>query len=81
MNSNKIYLGNLSKSLDPSKLEQLFSAYGAIEEISVPTNTETGEIEGYALITYAKSEAAARALSKNGDEIEGQVITVEVARD
>lgn len=81
MTNNKIYLGNLIKSLDSSKLEQLFSAYGEIKEISLPTDKKTGEGKGYAFITYAKPEAAARALSKNGDEIEGQAITVEIATE
>ncbi len=76
----QIYIGNIPKFIDQNRLETLFCAYGKITEINYPIDRKTEEPKGYGFITFAKQESAERALEKNGDDIEGQTITVEYTK-
>ena len=76
-----IYVKNIPTSYDMDTVNQLFSAYGKISKISYPTDKKTNDAKGYAFVTYENSDAAERALEKNGDEIDGKKLVVEFSRN
>ncbi len=80
-NKNKLYIGNLSLSVDESKLRNLFSPYGDIEDLILITDRETGRSRGFGFITFANKEDAQKALEQNGKEMNGRTLKVNVAMD
>jgi len=81
MANNKIYVGNISYSTEEEELRQEFSECGEIEEINVITDRETGRSKGFAFITFKEDEAATASLEKNGKELQGRNIRVNIAED
>ncbi len=81
MQQNKLYVGNLSYSVDESHLEQLFSTYGNIDEVALIKDRDTGRSKGFAFVTFSSQEAAEKALEQNGKELEGRTLRVNLARE
>jgi len=76
---NKIYVGNLSYTLDESSLRDTFSAYGEIDEVAFPKDRVTGRPRGFAFITFNKPESAEQALVLDGQELSGRKVVVKFA--
>lgn len=73
----KVFIGNMSFGYGKEEIEALFTPFGTITDISVPTDKITGEPRGFAFITMADrvtGEAACEAL--NGSEVEGRNLRV-----
>jgi hypothetical protein len=73
----KLYVGNLSHSVDSAALKTMFSEFGVVESVNVVTDRETGQNKGYGFVqmtTDAEATAAMEAL--NGKEVEGRVLKV-----
>ena len=51
-----IYVGNLSYDVNQQDLSEVFSEYGTVKRVHVPTDRETGRIRGFALVEM-ESEA------------------------
>ena len=81
MQQNKLYVGNLPYSVDESHLEQLFSAYGGVDEVVLIKDRETGRSKGFAFVTFNSQDAAEKALEQNGKEYEGRTMRVNHARE
>ncbi len=81
MQQNKLYVGNLSYSVDESQLRDLFTAYGEISEVTLIKDRETGRSKGFGFVTFASTEAAEKALEQNGKEHEGRPLKVNVAKE
>ena len=77
----KLYVGNLSFKTTENDLQDLFSAYGAVNETAIITDRETGRSRGFGFVTMGGSpegEAAIKGL--DGKEFEGRKLTVNEAR-
>ncbi|MGA1839481.1 MAG: RNA recognition motif domain-containing protein [bacterium] len=81
MQQNKLYVGNLPYTIDEAKLEEVFSAYGDMDEIKLIRDRDTGRSRGFAFITFATQQAAEKALEQDGKEMEGQAIKVNMAKE
>ncbi|GAA6620280.1 RNA recognition motif domain-containing protein [Scytonema sp. NUACC26] len=60
-----IYVGNLSYEVGQDDLRQVFSEYGTVKNVQVPTDRETGRVRGFAFVemeTDAEETAAIEAL-------------------
>ncbi|KAF3884830.1 MULTISPECIES: RNA recognition motif domain-containing protein [Nostocales] len=60
-----IYVGNLSYEVGQDDLKQVFSEYGTVKNVQVPTDRETGRVRGFAFVemaTEAEETAAIEAL-------------------
>ncbi|MEK7142984.1 MAG: RNA-binding protein [Patescibacteria group bacterium] len=79
---NKIYVGNLSYSIDDAKLKELFSLEGLeISEAKVITDKFSGRSKGFGFVTFAKDEMAQKAISEmEGKEVDGRALKVNIAR-
>jgi len=81
MQQNKLYVGNFPYSVDESQLREMFSSFGAIDDVALIKDRETGRSKGFAFITFATQQAAETALSLNGKDIEGRSLKVNMAQE
>jgi RNA recognition motif-containing protein len=76
-----IYVGNLSYEVTQDDLTEIFTEYGTVKRVQLPTDRETGRLRGFAFVemgTEAEESAAIEAL--NGAEWMGRDLTVNKAR-
>ncbi len=77
----KIYVGNMSFNTTEASLEGLFTNYGAVAEVSIVTDRDTGRPRGFAFVTMPNDEEAKAAIEAlNGQQFEGRTLTVNEAR-
>ena len=81
MQQNKLYVGNLSYSIEEADLEKEFSSYGEIEDVKLIRDRESGRSKGFAFITFATQHAAESALELNGKDLAGRGMRVNIATD
>jgi cold-inducible RNA-binding protein len=77
----KLYVGNLSFSVDQASLQDLFAAHGTVESATVVTDRETGRSRGFGFVemsSNAEAQAAIDALS--GKQHDGRALTVNEAK-
>ena len=68
-------------NVTPGTLIDKFGAYGAIKNLTIPSNPLTREGRGFAFIGYADAQCALDAIaSLNGSEIGGQRVAVMESR-
>jgi RNA recognition motif-containing protein len=76
-----IFVGNLSYQTTETELEAAFSAFGAVERVSVVRDRDTGQPRGFAFVEMTNANEAANAIaSLNGREIQGRALNVNQAR-
>jgi RNA recognition motif-containing protein len=51
-----VYIGNLSYEISQEDLSEVFSEYGTVKRIHIPTDRETGRVRGFAFVEM-ESEA------------------------
>ena len=77
----KIYVGNMAFSTTQESLEALFSNYGAVDEVAVITDRDTGRPRGFAFVTMANDEEAKAAIEAlNGKPFEDRTLNVNEAK-
>jgi RNA recognition motif-containing protein len=77
----KIFVGNLSFGTTEDALRSLFEEKGAVEEVSIVTDRETGRSRGFAFVNMANhAEARAAIEALNGVELDGRKLNVSEAR-
>ena len=76
-----IFVGNLSYQTTESELEAAFSAYGAVERVSVVRDRDTGQPRGFAFVEMTNAGDATTAINgMNGREVNGRALNVNEAR-
>jgi cold-inducible RNA-binding protein len=79
---SKVFVGNLSFDTTREELEALFGGIGEIAELVVPTDRDSGRPRGFAFVTFADADLAARAIEQlNGTELGGRTLRVNEATD
>lgn len=58
----RLFIGNLGRLISAEELHQLFSGYGRVLEVTVPTDEED-QPKGYGYVTM-EAQAAKQALTK-----------------
>ena len=77
----KLYVGNLSYSVDETQLEDLFSKYGDVRSAQVIHDRDTGRSKGFGFVEMADQAAAQEAIEGLNDrEQDGRRLTVNEAR-
>lgn len=77
----KIYVGNLSYSLDDQSLTDVFAEYGDVQSARIITDRESGRSKGFAFVEMATDHEAANAISKlNGYQLAGRALNVSEAK-
>lgn len=77
----KLYVGNLSWSIDDKALKELFTSYGEISEAVLIKDKFSGRSKGFGFVTFNNDEDAKKAISEMHEkEVEGRPLTVSEAR-
>lgn len=80
--SNKIYIGNMSYSINDDSLAEIFSEFGDVLSSKVVIDQFTGRSKGFGFIEMGDEEAKNAAISAlNGKEVQGRQLKVNEAFD
>src|SRR5438270_12173660 len=76
-----LYVGNLPHSTTDSELRDLFSVHGAVDNVNIITDRETGRARGFAFVEMPNSGEAEKAIAAlNGSELGGRTLNVNEAK-
>lgn len=79
--SKKIFVGNLSYSVDDQALQDKFASFGEVLSARVVTDRESGRSKGFGFVEMSGDDQATQAIeSLNGQDFMGRNITVSEAR-
>jgi RNA recognition motif-containing protein len=73
-----IHVGNLSFNLGEKDLEDYFSKYGKVVDSYIVRRG--GRPRGYGFVEFSASKEADNALAANGEDMNGRVINIELAK-
>jgi RNA recognition motif-containing protein len=77
----KLYIGNLSYSVDSTSLESMCASLGTVESARVITDRDSGRSKGFGFVEMSSPEEAEAVInSLNGRQVEGRQINVSVAK-
>jgi len=76
----KIYVGNMNFNTDEDALRDAFAAHGAVDDVAIITDRDTGRPRGFAFVTMPDDAARAAIEALNGQELDGRTLTVNEAR-
>lgn len=77
----KLYVGNLSYTVDSNQLNDLFAQVGTVDSANVIMDRDTGRSKGFAFVEMSASSEAETAIEKfNGSELSGRAMTVSEAK-
>lgn len=77
----RIYVGNMSFSTSEQGLRSEFEKHGAVDDVTIVTDRETGRPRGFAFVNMPNaSEGQAAMEALNGTEVDGRTLNVSEAR-
>jgi len=77
----KMYVGNLSFKTTKQDIESLFSQYGRVTDVHLPTDRESGQPRGFAFVTMDSAESMKSAIEgTNGKDLDGRNLKVNEAQ-
>ena len=77
----RLYVGNLSYSVDSSELETMFGAHGTVQSAEVVSDRMTGRSKGFGFVEMSTDEEAQAAIAAlNGQDNNGRALTVNEAK-
>lgn len=79
-NRVKLYVGNLSFDTTPDTLEEVFSEFGEIYDVFIPTDPATGGSRGFGFVTMDKNGGYDAIDTLSGSEIDGRAIKLNEAQ-
>ncbi|PWA51236.1 Nucleotide-binding, alpha-beta plait [Artemisia annua] len=80
INTNTVYVGNLSWSVDNETLETLFWEHGNVMQAKVHYDKDSGRSRGFGFVTYSCADEVYSAVeSLDGVDLDGRNIRVSVA--
>ncbi len=78
---NKIYVGNLSFSVDSNQLSAIFSEFGTVANSNVIMDRDTGRSKGFAFVEMSTSNEAQTAIERlNGQDLGGRAMNISEAK-
>lgn len=75
--SKKFYVGNLAFSSSEESVKDLFSQFGEVLSVKIPTDQMTGRSRGFCFVEMENVDGIIEQL--NGTEFEGRVLRVDYA--
>ena len=77
LDEGRLFVRNLPYSSSEPELQELFGAFGRVDELLLPLDAETRRAKGFAHVTFSICEHAVRAMS----ELDGSTFQGEITRD
>lgn len=79
--STTIYVGNLPYSTTKEQLQELFGQYGAVKDVKIIIDRDSGNPKGFAFVEMFSGQEAEQAIKAlNETELSGRNIKVNEAR-
>ncbi len=79
--NTKLYVGNLSYQSTQEEIQSLFESYGAVSDVFIVKDRESGRPRGFAFVTMETKEAMlAASEGLNGTEFMGRTLSINEAR-
>ena len=76
----KLFVKNIQKEINEAQLEEIFAEYGEIVETKIIYDKITWESRGFGFVDFAKKTDAHKAIDGlNGKELQGKIVSVEIA--
>ena len=73
----RLYVGNLHQHVSEQNLQEIFSAFGAVDSVQLHKDPVTGQPKGFAFVNYRNAQDGRMAMDQlNGYEIAGMAIKV-----
>jgi cold-inducible RNA-binding protein len=77
----KLFVGNIPHSTTEAELRTLFAPHGAIAQVSIVTERDTGRSRGFAFVEMNDAAEAEKAIAaRNGKELGGRALNINEAR-
>ena len=77
----KLYIGNLSYTVDSTQLNDLFGQVGTVESANVIMDRDSGRSKGFAFVEMSSASEAANAITRfHGTDLDGRAINVTEAK-
>ena len=76
-----IYVGNLPFQTTEEDLEELFSAYGAVQSAKVISDRETGRSRGFGFVQMDDGDADEAISKLNGEDFQGRTLRINEAQE
>lgn len=76
----QVYVGNLPYRIHEQELRDHFSQFGDIDQVRIVKNRQTRKSMGFGFITFSNAKAANKALSADGQEVQGRTLVVRIAK-
>ena len=77
----KLHVGNLSKQVTDTQLNDLAVPYGKVVSANVATERSSGDSKGFGFVEYSNAEEAHAAITGlDGRDINGQALKVSEAK-
>ena len=76
----KLYVGNLSYSVNDSTLRELFQPFGTVESARVISDRDSGTSKGFGFVEMSNTEAQAAMSALNGRDHDGRALKVNEAK-
>ena len=77
----KLYVGNLSKQVTDSQLNDLAVPFGTLVSATVATDRNSGESKGFGFVEFTNADDARKAITGlDGRDVNGQALKVSEAK-
>src|SRR6185312_2088501 len=77
----KLYIGNLSYTVDSNQLTDLFAQVGTVDSANLIMDRETGRSKGFAFVEMSADAEAQAVISKfNGSDLGGRALNISEAK-
>jgi RNA recognition motif-containing protein len=77
----KLHIGNLSKQVTDSQLNDLAVPYGKVVSANVATERSSGDSKGFGFVEYSNADEARAAIAGlDGRDVNGQALKVSEAK-
>ena len=78
----EIYVGNLSYGTSEDGLNELFANHGAVRQVKIITDRDSGRSRGFAFVSMDNDQEAQAAIDAiNGHEFDGRALVVNQSRE
>jgi RNA recognition motif-containing protein len=73
----RLYVGNLPYNMTEEELQNVFSQAGAVADVAIVIDRDTGRSKGFGFVEMAEDAGAAAAIQQlNGTQVGGRTIKV-----
>ena len=77
----KLYVGNLSYTVDSAQLTDLFGQVGSVDSANVIMDRDTGRSKGFGFVEMSADNEAQAAIEKfNGSDLGGRAMNISEAK-